>query len=111
MLSVLTHTARRRNRILSRFLRERALGPPVPGRVGRPAGADLVGTYAGDGKVEIYDMLRPPGTNTPSTFRGDDVCSDDVLLYVCVSANMGYLGEALFICVFGQGAQPATRDN
>ena len=44
-----------------------------PGRVGRPAGADLVGTCAGDGKVEIYDALRPPGTNTPSMFRGDGI--------------------------------------
>ena len=53
-----------------------------PGRVGRPAGTDLVGTCAGDGKVEIYDMLRPPGTNTPSMFRGDDVCID-VILHMC----------------------------
>ena len=65
-----------------------------PWRVGRPAGADLVGTCAGDGKVEIYDMLRPPGTNTPSMFRGDDVCSG-VMLYV--SANTGDLGEAPFV--------------
>ena len=57
-----------------------------PGRVGRLAGADLVGTCAGDGKVDIDDMLRPPGTNTPSTFRGDDVCSD-VMLYICVSKH------------------------
>ena len=53
-----------------------------PGRVGRLAGADLVETCAGDGEVETYDMLHLPGTNTPSTFRGDDVCSD-VMLYVC----------------------------
>ena len=53
-----------------------------PGRVGRPAGVDLVGTCAGDGKVEIYDMLCPRGTRTPSMFRGDDVCSD-VMLYIC----------------------------
>ena len=26
-------------------------------------------------------MLRPPGTNTPSMFRGDDIRSD-VMLYV-----------------------------
>ena len=58
-----------------------------PGRIGRPAGADLVGACAGDGKIEIYDMLCPPGTNTPSTFRDDDVCSD--VMHVChVSANM-----------------------
>ena len=85
-----------------------------PWRVGRPAGADLVGTCAGDGKVEIYDMLRPPGANTPSMLRGDDVCSDVMLHFVnvCQQAWCTWdLGEALFICVFGQGAQPATRDN
>ena len=52
------------------------------GRVGRPAGADLVGTCAGDGNVEICDMLRPPGTNSPSMFLGDGVCSD-VMIYMC----------------------------
>ena len=53
-----------------------------PRRVGRSAGVDLVGTCAGDGKVEISDMLCPPGKNTPSMFRGDHVCSD-VMLYMC----------------------------
>ena len=82
----MTNTARRKNCILSRFLRGRALRSPVPVRVGRPAGGNLVGTCAGDGKVEIYDMLRPPGTNTPSTFRGDEVCSY-VLHVLCVSKH------------------------
>ena len=67
-----------------------------PGRVGRPAGADLVGTCAGDGKVGMYDMLRSPGTNTLSTFVGDGVCGD-VMPMCYVSANMGDLCEVLFL--------------
>ena len=71
-----------------------------PGRVGRPAGADLVGTCAGDGKVEIYDMLRPPGTNTPSVLRGDDVFSD-AMLHMCQQAWETSAGLLFF--VFGHG--------
>ena len=67
------------------------------GRVGRPAGADLVGTCAGDGQVEIFDMLRPPGTNTPSTFVGVDVCSDIMHVLCYVSGNMGDLCEVPFV--------------
>ena len=71
-----------------------------PWRVGRPAGADLVGTCAGDGKVEIYDILRPPGANTPSMLRGDDVCSDVMLHFVNVCQQTWCtwdLGEAPFL--------------
>ena len=38
-----------------------------PGSVGLPAGAVVVTTCAGDGKVEIYDMFHTPGTYMPPT--------------------------------------------
>ena len=47
-------------------------------------------------------MLRPPGTNTPSMFRDDDVCSGVMMyaIYIPVSANMGDLVEAPFFVFF-----------
>ena len=38
-----------------------------PRSFGRPAGALVVRTYAGDRKVEIYDMFHTPGTYMPPT--------------------------------------------
>ena len=43
------------------------LRPPVPARVGRPAGATVVRSCAGGRRVEIYDMCHTPGTYMPPT--------------------------------------------
>ena len=43
------------------------------GRVGRPAGAAVVGVRAVDRKIEIYDIFLPPGTYATASFRRDDV--------------------------------------
>ena len=60
-----------------------------------------MGTCAGDGKVEIDDMLRLPGTNTPFMFRDDDVCSDVMLYNMCQQTwEMGDLGEAPFFVLW-----------
>ena len=73
-----------------------------PRRVDRRASTDLVGTCSGDGKVEIYDMLHPPGTNTPSMFHGDDVCSD-VMLYTCVCQQTWEMSVRLPFLLFWTG--------
>ena len=38
-----------------------------PGSVGNPAGAAVVSTFAGDRRVEIYDMFHTPGAYMPPT--------------------------------------------
>lgn len=42
------------------------LGLGCFGRGGRPAGAAVVGTPGHERKVEIYDIICTPGTQTPS---------------------------------------------
>ena len=72
-----------------------------PGMVGRPAGDDLVWTCAGDGKVEIYDMLRPPGR---PRFVAMTYIVTSCMCYV--SANMGDLREAPFFVFLHKAYSP-----
>lgn len=66
-------TPRGRSNVSSCFVRGVVPDYRSPLNVGRPAGVAVVGTCADDQKVEKRDKFPTSGTNTPSTFRCDDV--------------------------------------
>ena len=60
-------TPRVRGNVLSYVLREILSDLPSLGNIGRRAGAVIVRAFAGDRKVEMYNIFYTPGTYMPRT--------------------------------------------